>query len=529
VAQAIAEATDITTEKIDSLQREVVEEAVGRMFAWRVGEFSFDVRDEAEAEDPPVFVPAGINAQYLAMECSRIDDEAGRDDGADSDEGPELSAHEMFGVSPDEPADPSSAAVETIAVSALAATDPFAGSEPTDPASEPEPVPVAEVEPIEDHAEEPGSGWISAEPVVEAEPLPAAETDDDLAVAEPIDDPAGGAPAVEREPATSDPRPPLVVIGPELPVLEWVKECVPDDQAPVHIFQRSDLGLNRIRQYLVRGTLPLVLVAPETPGDPLSGIPDATDFVRRLKGQAQRMTVLWLDAADATPSASVRPADGRVARPAAYQINNAGAAQQREELAQRLRDALASAARDGWAERSAADAMSAAALAHLKAATAHLREASSRGEVLPLVIRFAGESFSRTAMFAVLDGTLMGMAGRGLERAGGPDDEGLRQIRMEAIDSGWVSRVLETRAAIRGGPINDGDRALASVLGDRTPTEAYLAPIESAGQVVALLYGDNLPGERPLPDTSALEVVLHHAGLALDRAALERALAEAER
>jgi hypothetical protein len=44
--------------------------------------------------------------------------------------------------------------------------------------------------------------------------------------------------------------------------------------------------------------------------------------------------------------------------------------------------------------------------------------------------------------------------------------------------------------------------------------------------VVALLYADNLPESKPFGDTSALEVVLHHAGLALDRAALERALQE---
>ena len=43
-----------------------------------------------------------------------------------------------------------------------------------------------------------------------------------------------------------------------------------------------------------------------------------------------------------------------------------------------------------------------------------------------------------------------------------------------------------------------------------------------------MTWADNLPGGLPLSDTSALEVVLHHAGLALDRAVLERALAEIE-
>jgi hypothetical protein len=44
--------------------------------------------------------------------------------------------------------------------------------------------------------------------------------------------------------------------------------------------------------------------------------------------------------------------------------------------------------------------------------------------------------------------------------------------------------------------------------------------------VVAILYGDNLPTRALLPDTGALEVVLHEAGLALERSLLERTLAE---
>ena len=44
----------------------------------------------------------------------------------------------------------------------------------------------------------------------------------------------------------------------------------------------------------------------------------------------------------------------------------------------------------------------------------------------------------------------------------------------------------------------------------------------------ALLYADNLPEGLPIGDTTMLSIVLHEAGLALDRALLERALAEAE-
>jgi len=42
--------------------------------------------------------------------------------------------------------------------------------------------------------------------------------------------------------------------------------------------------------------------------------------------------------------------------------------------------------------------------------------------------------------------------------------------------------------------------------------------------VIALLYADRLPEATTLGDRAGLEGVLHHAGLALDRTALERAL-----
>jgi hypothetical protein len=66
------------------------------------------------------------------------------------------------------------------------------------------------------------------------------------------------------------------------------------------------------------------------------------------------------------------------------------------------------------------------------------------------------------------------------------------------------------------------------MLGNESPAEAFVAPVESANRVVAILYADNLPSRLLLPDTGALEVVLHEAGLALDRTLLERTLVESE-
>ena len=101
-------------------------------------------------------------------------------------------------------------------------------------------------------------------------------------------------------------------------------------------------------------------------------------------------------------------------------------------------------------------------------------------------------------------------------------------MRCEGTALSWLSEVIESGSPVRFGDRNAGDRRLCELLGSVPERIAYIAPIVSAEQVVALLYADKGPGGQDPGDTSALEVVLHHAGLALDRAVLERALAEVE-
>lgn len=48
----------------------------------------------------------------------------------------------------------------------------------------------------------------------------------------------------------------------------------------------------------------------------------------------------------------------------------------------------------------------------------------------------------------------------------------------------------------------------------------------SEGRVVAILYGDNLPDKKPIGGTEALEIFLSQAGVAMEKALLERKLLE---
>lgn len=94
---------------------------------------------------------------------------------------------------------------------------------------------------------------------------------------------------------------------------------------------------------------------------------------------------------------------------------------------------------------------------------------------------------------------------------------------MRVADSRWLTRVVAERTPIRAAPDGAGDLRLAAALGDRPAGQAYLAPIEISGRVGVILYGDDLPSGGAPADTRGLEVLLHHAGLALGRTALERA------
>jgi hypothetical protein len=68
------------------------------------------------------------------------------------------------------------------------------------------------------------------------------------------------------------------------------------------------------------------------------------------------------------------------------------------------------------------------------------------------------------------------------------------------------------------------DDHLFSQLGGRKPKEIFLGPLISEGRVVAILYGDNLPEQKPVGDTEALEIFLSQAGMAMEKALLERRL-----
>jgi hypothetical protein len=510
LSSVLVERALIESDPLEEMRAKGVADAVMAMFRWRSGEFSFEVREGAAGDDD-LALARGLNPQFLALESARESDESGEDE------------------------DDSTA---TVAATPLAPEDdPFADSPPAAAAEVAhaviEAAPAGQAAEVEATAE-----------LLESEVAPAPQPElASAAEASPpsihlnvrsLDGSLRESEARAAQDSVSPPPPPVIAIDSSLAVLEWIKSAVAG-YPRVHAFQHTELGIQRIRQYLLRRELPLVLIGATAPPDPVSGARDVYDVAARLRRQAPRLPIVVLTAAGSRPPARRRTGASPSAfaeRPKDGALSDSRRSAERLELASALRAALEALSEARPLPPAQISPPTEAAvpqgdLARLREASSRLRERARQGEVLSNVLGFAAQSFSRVALFMVRDETLAGIAQLGLAKAGGPDDDSLRDVQLPLRESAWVRRLLDSGAPVRGRPTDEGDRRLAVMLGNDIPREAFLAPIESANRVVAILYADNLPDGRLLPETGALEIVLHEAGLALDRSLLERALNEA--
>lgn len=518
--------TALDAARLDELRERHVETSVLRMFSWPMGEFSFEINDEsADPTGVDLLLRAGMNAQFLALEGTRLRDEtvqggdaldAQSDADDDADEAMEISFDGEEGsapvatdaATPEEPAE--------MEITILQLLDGEIDDADT----------ALLAEPIEDESA----------PVVDEDPTLTGEEQRREREAEALRMATASAPVVSLPPPPAAPAPRacsgMVIIDRDLVVLEWVKNSLAPLGLRAHIFPRSELAIQRIRQYFARGEMPLVVLTSDTPPDPVSGARDWAEIAARLRAQVPQLPLLLVSSPDSKVSAANERAipDAVATRPPLSILADERAREKREKFAVELRDAASRAlARPApprpqpGPAREANDPMRA-----LREWSARLRDPASPSEVLRIVLEFGARQFDRAAIFWLRDGEAQAMGQLGLPATGGPDDAALRELCIPADAPECFRKVLASRAPLRLAPEETGDLALTARLGSSTPPELYVGPVESGEEVVALLYADNAVTRRPLGDTTALEVILHEGGLALDRAVLERALEEVE-
>jgi hypothetical protein len=163
----------------------------------------------------------------------------------------------------------------------------------------------------------------------------------EVEVAEP-DSTGTTAPEADSRPVVG-----LIAIDPDLDALEWMKTALTDSFPRIHIFQRCQSGIDRIRQYLGRGELPAVLLSAQAHADPAIAADGLGVLVARLRAQAPHMPIIVIYEDPDDPPTGADAADALLTRPASARLTARRAACNREEAAQKLREQL-----QPWGRRS---------------------------------------------------------------------------------------------------------------------------------------------------------------------------------
>lgn len=171
------------------------------------------------------------------------------------------------------------------------------------------------------------------------------------------------------------------------------------------------------------------------------------------------------------------------------------------------------------------EAVPAASLTTLKEVMAELRAPTFGGEITVWLLRHASGIVKRCVLFSYSRDWIRGMGQVGLDPEGGGGAEEISNVRIPADEPSVFTRVVETRESYKGelprGPWNE---YLAIQLGGLSPPELLVVPMIVNGNVVALLYGDNLPAGKPIGPIDALELMMLEAGLAMEKTTLEMRL-----
>jgi len=152
-----------------------------------------------------------------------------------------------------------------------------------------------------------------------------------------------------------------------------------------------------------------------------------------------------------------------------------------------------------------------------------LNNPSLGGGIILLILRFASELMNRAVILLVKEEEIVGLGQFGIELPSASADVRVRNTRLPKNESHVFAEALQSFSPYHSEPaVTDWNDYLFEQLGGDHPAEVFIGPLISEGRVVAVLYGDNLPEQKPIGETEALEIFLSQAGLAMEKALLER-------
>jgi len=163
----------------------------------------------------------------------------------------------------------------------------------------------------------------------------------------------------------------------------------------------------------------------------------------------------------------------------------------------------------------------------LRSMLSELTNPDTTPEISLLILRFASELMNRAVLMLVKREEICGLGGFGIVIGDKNPDKAVREIRIPLSEPSIFKEVITKKYPLKKKPEEvKWNRYFLDKLGGGTPVESYVAPIFAVGKIAAVIYGDNLPENKEIGDTSALEIFLTQAGLAMEKALLRRKLNE---
>lgn len=166
----------------------------------------------------------------------------------------------------------------------------------------------------------------------------------------------------------------------------------------------------------------------------------------------------------------------------------------------------------------------------LKSMFDELRFPTATSEVTLLILRYASEVVNRAILFMVKKDEVRGLGQFGIELKNISADQVVRNIKIPLKQPSLFLTVIENRRSYLG-PLesNESNYYLVNELGGVMPDVALAIPLIVDGKVALIVYGDNLPDQKPIKSIDALEIFMNQAGMALEKALLEKKLAELQK
>jgi hypothetical protein len=169
-------------------------------------------------------------------------------------------------------------------------------------------------------------------------------------------------------------------------------------------------------------------------------------------------------------------------------------------------------------------------IAALKSMFDELRFPTATAEVTLLILRYASEVVNRAVLFMVKKDEVRGLGQFGIELRGKSPDQVVRNIKVPLNKPSLFLTVIESRRSYLG-PLepNECNNYLLTEMGGAAPEAVLAIPLIVDGKIALIVYGDNLPERKSISGIDTLEIFMNQAGMALEKALLEKRIAELQK